>query len=615
MFSGTPLRRLALRGLVTRPLLAVLCLCLALPAQASWLGRLFGHDDRPAASSAPAAEPSAATPGDIPGNDQDDAPALRAESTQADSSNSKNSNTTAVIDTLEAEAADDDDDTAQDAEPLPNVEESLLGDVDESDDAISADLLAANGDLWSRLRDGMQMDSDIDNERIAVQRNWYLRNPDYLNRMALRASRYLHYTVSEAERRGLPTELALLPVIESAYDPFAYSHAHAAGMWQFIPGTARIMGVKQNSWFDGRRDVLESTRAGYDFLSMLYEKFGDWQLALAAYNAGPGAVQRAINRNQAAGLPTDFWSLRLPAETRAYVPRFLAMVQIIKRPETYGLALRPVLNQPFFRVISLQNQVDITQAAKIAGISLKEMYQLNAGFNRWATDPNGPHRLLVPAALPQDFEEQIRQLPVPQQTTAETYRVRKGDTLYGIARRFNVTAAEIRKLNHLKSDRVAVGRELTLSRQAVNAEFAALNAEMHLNRSSQATRNSSGSVRKTYVVRRGDTLSSIARRHGVSSKQLARWNGISTRSHIRAGQRLSLQTKAASGKSAQRLAGKGSKNKVKKIRYEVKKGDTLSSIGRRYKVSVTQIKRWNGSSKKLRPGQDLVLYVARNDRH
>jgi membrane-bound lytic murein transglycosylase D len=507
--------------------------------------------------------------------------------------------------TADADSTDEDD-KDESVVLLPNVEESEVSDLDTQDLSFSAEELAARGDLWERLRKGFRMDTSVDNERIAIQRNWYLRNADYLDRVALRAGRYLYHTMGEAESRNLPTELALLPVIESAYDPFAYSHAHAAGMWQFIPGTARIMGVKQNEWFDGRRDVLESTRAAYDFLSMLYQKFGDWQLALAAYNAGPGAVQRAINRNQAAGLPTDFWSLKLPAETRSYVPRFLAMAQIIKSPESFGVTLRPVLNQPFFRVVTTQGQVDLPRAAEIAGISLRELFQLNPGFKRQATDPEGPHRLLVPAALPQDFESDIAALQPPELVATESYKVRKGDTLYRVARNFNVTPDKLRALNNLKSDKLPVGRVLTIARGNASPEFLALREELKLDRTAapRVARN------KVYKVRRGDTLMSIARRHGVSTKALARMNGMSPRAKVRAGQYLTVRQKVA-GKQRVAASSKGKKGGVRKIRYEVQQGDTLASIGKRYKVSVRQIKRWNASSSKLRPGQDLVLFVAK----
>jgi membrane-bound lytic murein transglycosylase D len=601
-----------LTGLIIRPALAALCLTLALPAQAGWLDELFGSSHEQA-KAAPAAAPlTVAEPPQTPAvtNIITDAATGNASNESKDNNELVGAEDQAFVTPLEEEeGAETDDDIL-----LPNVEESALGEVESPDAEINPDELAEKGDLWARIRDGFQMELPEDNERIAIQRNWYLRNSSYLDRMALRATRYLHYTVTEAEKRGLPTELALLPIIESAYDPFAYSHASAAGMWQFIPGTGKIFGLKQNWWYDGRRDVIESTRAAYDFLSMLYEKFGSWELALAAYNAGPGAVQRAINRNAADGLPTDFWSLRLPAETRAYVPRFLAVAQVIKSPETFGVSLRPVVDQPFFRSMETAGQIDMTAAAAIAGVSLKEFYQLNPGFNRWATDPDGPHRLLVPASLPKDFEAQIAALPVPEKVKAQTYTVRKGDTLYKIARQFDTTAAEIKRLNNLKSDKVAVGRTLTLTKANISPEFVALNQEMRLDRSySGGNGSSSGKVRKIYTVRRGDTLSSIARRHGVTTRDLARWNGISSKSHISAGQRLSIHTNVS---SKQRVAKskKGGKD-VQKISYKVKKGDTLSSIGRRYNVSVKQIKRWNGSSSHLQPGQGLVLFVAGNSRH
>lgn len=601
-------RRPSLRGHVIRSLLAVLCLSLATSSHASWLGRVFGssHKAGTAVTTTPTAsstEQTSTAPGsELQGTAREHVTTPEEALSAADA---------ALADAANAEVTEED----SDATVLPNVEESVLGEVDAADDELDIEDLARKGDLWERIRTGFQLDISQDNPQIAVQRNWYLQHPDYLNRVALRGTRYLHYTVTEAERRGLPTELALLPVIESAYDPFAYSHASAAGMWQFIPGTARIMGVKQNWWFDGRRDVLESTRAAYDFLSMLYAKFGDWSLALASYNAGPGAVQRAINRNVAAGLPTDFWSLRLPAETRAYVPRFIAMAQIVKSPQSFGITLRPVVNQPFFRVITTNGQVDMTAAAKIAGVSLKEFYQLNPGFNRAATDPDGPHRLLVPLALPDDFEAQIAALPAPGRMAAETYRVSKGDTIYRVAKRFGITPDELKRLNNLKKNTLPVGRVLTISRASISPEFAALNQEMRLDRmgnGGKASVSRAGKVSPTYKVRRGDTLSTIARRHGVSVKNLARWNGIGTRSPLRAGQRLAIQTSQHTRKPHVASSGKKGDSSVKRISYQVKKGDTLSSISRRYNISVKQIKRWNTSSPRIRTGQGLVLFVADN---
>lgn len=570
-----------------RPLAALICLSLLLPATASagWLDRLFGG------SAAAVIVPEAPTPVAPESTDQTEAAG----------------NTDAV-------AVDSGEQDAEEAEEvtvvLPEVQESALAEDDIALLMFSETELAEDGNLWDRLRNGFRMDLSYDNERIRTQRNWYAQRQDYLDRVAVRAARYLHYTVSEAEKRGLPTELALLPVIESAYDPFAYSHAHAAGMWQFIPGTGRIYGLKQNWWYDGRRDIVESTRAAYDFLTSLYEKFGSWELALASYNAGPGAVQRAINRNQAAGRPTDFWSLRLPAETMSYVPRFLGMAQLVKSPESFGVTLRPVLNQPYFREIATAGQIDLVAAAEIAGVSTKELYQLNPGFNRWATDPEGPHRLLVPASLPMDFEVEIASLPAPERVFTEEYVVEAGDTLFGIARRFELTAAEIRRLNDLKSDTLSPGQTLQISRPRASSDAYVLSHEQRMNQIQQKAGSTTRTVR--YTVRKGDTLSAVARRHGVSTAALARRNGIRTTSHLRIGQQLTISSsKAAAPRTAQRAGSTAARKQgAQRIRYRVQPGDTLYSIGQRYNVSVKQIKRWNGTSQTIRPGQGLVIYVA-----
>lgn len=611
---GLPAANRAPRGFSLRPLAAALLLALGTPAHAGWFSPKAEHAPAPSATAIPVADAAATAanapiPADIerlPGNSTLDLPddadlagsAGRAATGTAKPGESADGGELPDDEEAADLAADDNDEFEV---VLPSVEESDLDDSDLGNGQYSQEELAALGNLWDRLRLGAQMDTSLDNERIEIQRNWYLKNSAYIERMARRATRYLHYTISEAEKRGLPTELALLPIIESAYDPFAYSHAHAAGMWQFIPGTARYMGVKQNEWYDGRRDVIDSTRAAYDFLTLLYKKFGDWHHVLAAYNAGPGAVQRAIDRNLADGLPTDFWSLRLPAETRSYVPRFIAMAQIVKTPEAYGVDLRPVLNQPFFRTISVERQVDMPRAASIAGVSLKEFYQLNPGFKRQFTDPDGPHRLLVPAGLPSDFEADIAALPQPQAVLAQTYRVKRGDTLFKVARQFGMSPQALRELNQLKSDKLALGRVLTITRGNVSAEYLALRQEMKLDRSPLAARQVVKS--KIYKVRRGDSLGSIARRHGLSVKALARLNGIGPRAKLRPGQVLTLKqaTHVAQGK-----APKG----MRKITYKVKKGDTLSSISQRYRVSVKQINSWNGRQKKLKPGQGLVIYVA-----
>ena len=271
-------------------------------------------------------------------------------------------------------------------------------------------LILKHGDVWKRMTVGFKMDETKWDPRIEGQRSWFITRQPYLDRLSARASRYLYHTVKEAERRGMPTELALLPVIESSYDPAATSTAAAAGMWQFIPSTGKIYGLRQTSLYDGRRDVVESTRAAYEFLGSLYNQFGSWELALAAYNAGPGRIQQAINRNKAAGLPTDYWSLKLPQETMNYVPRFLAVAQIIKSPQKYGVNLPPIANRPHFREISVPVGASLNQIASLTGLSRAELYQLNPGHRGEVVDAQSPLRILIPADLNPTIDAKIKGL-------------------------------------------------------------------------------------------------------------------------------------------------------------------------------------------------------------
>lgn len=270
-------------------------------------------------------------------------------------------------------------------------------------------LILKHGDVWKRMTVGFKMDLNHWDSRIEAQRSWFVSRQPYIERLSARASRYLYHTVKEAERRGLPTELALLPIIESSYDPAATSSAAAAGLWQFIPSTGRIYGLKQSGMYDGRRDVVESTRAAYEFLGSLYNQFGSWELALAAYNAGPGRIQQAINRNREAGLPTDYWSLRLPQETMNYVPRFLAVAQIIKNPNAYGVTLPPIANRPHFREISV-GPANLNDVAAITGLSRAELYALNPGHRGDQIDSSSPMRILIPADISPSIDAKLSKL-------------------------------------------------------------------------------------------------------------------------------------------------------------------------------------------------------------
>ncbi|MEB3753739.1 LysM peptidoglycan-binding domain-containing protein [Acinetobacter sp. MD2(2019)] len=271
-------------------------------------------------------------------------------------------------------------------------------------------LILKHGDVWKRIAVGFKMDENHWDPRIDAQRSWFISRQPYLDRLSARASRYLYHTVKEAERRGMPTELALLPVIESSYDPAATSSASAAGLWQFIPSTGRIYGLQQTGSYDARRDVVESTRAAYEFLGSLYNQFGSWELALAAYNAGPGRVQQAINRNAAAGLPTDYWSLKLPAETMNYVPRFLAVAQIVKNPRAYGVNLPPIANRPHFREVKVPAGASLNDISSLTGLSRTELYSLNPGYRGENIDPASPGRILIPSDISPAVDKKLTAL-------------------------------------------------------------------------------------------------------------------------------------------------------------------------------------------------------------
>ena len=287
--------------------------------------------------------------------------------------------------------------------------EDLLQATDMSMVQGDASTVHRHGNVWDSVRRGYKM-GDTYNARIEAQKSWFYSRQSYLDRLTARASRYLHHTVTEAERRGIPTELALLPIIESSYDPSATSNAAAAGLWQFIPSTGRIYGLNQSSSYDGRRDVIESTRAAYDFLTSLYNQFGSWELALAAYNAGPGRVSRAIRANEAAGLPTDYWSLNLPTETMNYVPRFIAVSQIVASPSSYGVNLPAIANHSHFRTVPVNYGVSLQEIANITGVPFDELRLLNPALTNFTVDSAGPNRIVIPDSLNSSVDDQLSAL-------------------------------------------------------------------------------------------------------------------------------------------------------------------------------------------------------------
>lgn len=471
-----------------------------------------------------------------------------------------------------------------------------------------AEVNVIENDLWHRIQQGFQLDHS--HPGVKGDLNWYKNHQEYLDRVVERARPYLHFIVMEAERLGIPTELVLLPVVESAFQPFAYSHGRAAGIWQFIPGTGKMYGLKQNWWYDGRRDVYASTLAALKYLKALNREFkGDWLLALAAYNSGAGTVRKAIRKNKRKNRPVDFWSLRLPKETRGYVPKLLAISSIVANPAVHGVNLKTIANAPYLERVFFKGQIDLALAADLAGISQDDIYRFNPGFNRWATDPNGPNYLLIPVEKTDQFNEKLANLPAKKRTRWEKHRIRNGETLGQIARRYRTTPSVIRQVNKFRGNNIRAGRDLIIP-------VAVKSFSTYTQTADQRRKNIQNTKRKgnkfTHRVRTGDTLWDISRKYGVGVRQLAKWNAMAPRDPLKRGQVLTIwsNSKKRNNYSASRAAPPSSEIK-RKINYVVRKGDSLARIAQKFRVTISQLRRWNRLPKNryLQPGQRIKLFV------
>jgi membrane-bound lytic murein transglycosylase D len=463
--------------------------------------------------------------------------------------------------------------------------------------------------IWSDIRAGFGMPDNSARPRIQAELDWYSKHAAYLERVTARAEPYLYYILQQLDKRHMPTELALLPVVESAFIPFAYSRSQAAGIWQFTPSTGLHFGLKQNWWYDGRRDIYASTNAALDYLQLLHDQFGSWLLALAAYNSGAGTVQAAIRYNQRRHRPTDFWHLDLPRETRHYVPKLLAVKAIVEDPQKYAVQLWPIPNRPYLAVVDLKSQIDLALAAKLAGIQLKELYLLNPGYNRWATDPDGPHRLLLPASHVANFKLALAKVPSSDRVTWIRHRVRPGDTLSQIAVEYHTTMSIIRRTNHLHGNLIRAGHYLIVPHSSQPYRVYALaGGPRQITNPLPKGRGQ----KQTHTIRSGDTLWDLARRYGVGVRQLASWNGISTHTPLRPGKRLIIWVKPTHyASNASRFSAPSGSGQVRTVSYTVRQGDSLYSIARRFGVRIPEIRRWNdlGHKNLLHPGQPLKLRV------
>jgi membrane-bound lytic murein transglycosylase D len=402
-------------------------------------------------------------------------------------------------------------------------------------------------DLWQRIRDGFQM-PDLTGPLVDEKVAWYVARPDYLKRVFERSRRYLYHIVEEIEKRGLPTELALLPMVESSFNPMAYSRAHASGLWQFIPGTGKRYELAQNWWYDGRRDIIASTDAALEYLKDIYEMNGDWQLALASYNWGENAVARAVERNRREGLPIDYMSLNMPAETRNYVPKLQALKNIIANPQLFGIELDPIPNLPYFTALTRTIDIDVRLAAKLAEMTVEEFIALNPGFSRPVIRAAHTPRIVLPADRVEVFHENLAKYDEKSLVSWQAYTPKKGDTLESIARKHHMSLAQLKEVNGIAPR----------SRGLPSLLVVPSNGGVELGRMPIMYAPPipvSGPRKFTHTVKHGETLASIAGRYRVSVADLKRWNKIG---RLSAGQRLTIVThhRAAPKRHAVKVKGK-----------------------------------------------------------
>ena len=440
--------------------------------------------------------------------------------------------------------------------------------------------------LWPAVRHNFELDHRLDLKRVQQEIAWLKNNPAYFERLEPRFQRYSAFVYAELQRRNMPAELVFIPVIESALDPFAFSPGGAAGLWQFMPATAKRFGLAIDWWVDERRDPVFATLAALDYLQALYRRFDDWYLAIAAYNSGEGRLNRAIKRAD----NRDFFALKVPKETAGYVPRLLAFAAVFADPEAYGIELPEVTDEVQFTTLELEGQFEVARVADVLGLATETLFDWNPALNQWATPPAGPHRLLVDqefasTAHAQTAQEQLALIPAEERLNWVRYTVKAGDTVNGIARRFNTDVKALQAANDVDSHIIKIGATLLVPTAANASETTPL-----------ARR--AGTGKRRYKVRAGDSLWSIGERFAVSPTTLMRLNHIGPNQALTVGKELIIP--AAKNSSV-----------IKKINYRVRTGDSLSTIANRFNIAIHEILNWNpiDPGDYLQPGQKLRLYV------
>lgn len=450
--------------------------------------------------------------------------------------------------------------------------------------------------IWNTLASQFNLpDETAANPEVRKQINWYLHNQKHLVKIAKRAEPYLYYISQQVKQRNLPAELTLLPIIESEYEPLAYSKVGAAGLWQIMPGTASGFGLKIDWWYDGRRDIIASTNAALDLFAYLGNFFNnDWLLAIAAYDTGDGMVDAAIRQNAKLGKPVDFWHLPLYKETKSYVPKLLALATIIKNPYKYKIDLPPIKNIPYLTEVDVGSPINLATAAKMAEISLPTLIKLNPGYNRWTTDPNGKHKLLLPIDKAARFKEKLAHLPKSERVTWARYKIKKGDSLLAIAHRFKTSTVLLRHVNQLHSNNLHINQALLIPTKTDKLTQAILDAE----KNAFTLKKGIPDVKITkHQIKHGDNLWGIAKKYHVKPKEILFWNGLKNRKQLKVGKNLIIWPHRRHLKIV-----------TKNTHYRVKIGDSLGIIAQRFNTTITTLKKLNHlKNNTIHPKQILIV--------
>ena len=463
--------------------------------------------------------------------------------------------------------------------------------------------VAPGENIWPRIQAGLAFDY-VDHPAVQQQLNWYVKHPEYLSRVQKRAERYLYQIVEVLHEKKVPLDIALLPIVESAYEPFAYSHGQASGLWQFIPMTGDRFHLDRDWWQDERRDVHLSSVAAAKYLSYLHRYFDDdWQLAVAAYNAGEGNVRKAVRKNKKKGLPIDFFSLDLPKETSAYVPKLIALAEIFRHPEKYNIKLEFIANSPYYDEVNLDSQLDLAQAARLMDVPVDEVYYLNASLNRWATPPTKKFALKVPLDKKPILIEALAALPANERVNWHRHTIKSGDSLSSIAAQYKSQVALIKDVNRLKNNSIVMGKTLMVPTASAGSKTYAYSQSQRKNKR-KATQPKDYRYRSYHIVKTGDSFWSLSQKYHHDTQVLAKWNAKSPKDTLRVGEKLVIWHKTPQASFSRQP-------NMKKLHYKVKKGDSLARVASKFNVRIPQIVDWNPIDPQdyLRPGQKLTLYV------